>query len=412
VRRYLEILKVPGALAFSLSGLVARWPTAMMSMGMVLMVSGIYGNYRYAGALAAVFVVAQAVGTPLVARLIDRHGQARVTVPVMACSLTMLTVMATMALARLQEWTLFIPAAIAGASFVAIGPMVRARWTQILTKPGQLHAAFSLESVFDEITFVVGPALATILATSWTPTAGVLVPVMISVLGVAWFVSQRSTEPAPHRTDPARANVKTRSVIFFPGMLAVVAGIAAMGGMFGSVDVAVVAVAESWGQKSQAAIVLASFATGSCIAGFVYGSRPRLSPVWRSYLFGLAVLAVGVSTFYFLTSIWLLTLVTFAVGCWIAPTVIAANQLIKQLVPPARLVEGLTWVGAAICVGVSFGSSGAGWLVDYVAPRAGFLAGTAACLLALVVCLFGIPVLRRAVTSQAVTESSSYRPAE
>ena len=84
VRRYLQILKVPGALGFSLSGLVARLPSAMGSIGIVLMVSGIYGNYRFAGAISAAFVLAQAFGSPLIARLVDRYGQTRITKPAMA----------------------------------------------------------------------------------------------------------------------------------------------------------------------------------------------------------------------------------------------------------------------------------------------------------------------------------------
>lgn len=400
MRRYLEILKSPGAFQFSLSGLVARLPSAMVSMGIVLMVSGIYGNYRFAGALSAAFVVAQAVGSPLVARLIDRYGQARVTVPIMAFSLFMLSVMAVLASYKLPEAALFGPAICSGATYVSIGPMVRARWTAALSQPDQLHTAFSLESALDEVTYVVGPAFATLLATGWTLVAGVLVPVGLAVLGVAWFVSQRATEPAVQRSSLRGLSGRTRSVLFFPGMAAVVGGIATMGGMFGSFDVSVVAVAESWGNKSHAAIVLTSFAAGSCLAGFAYGARNWSGPVWRAYLIGLSGLAVGFSTFYFIGSIWLLALVTFVVGCLIAPTIITANQLIKQLVPSSRLVEGLTWVGASIGVGFSFGSTLSGWLIDHVSPRTGFLGGITACVLAVTTCLLAIPVLRRATAEK------------
>jgi len=395
VRRYLTILRLPGALSFSASGLVARLPSAMVTIGLVVMISGVYGNYRFAGAISAAFVVAQAIGSPLVARLIDRHGQARVTVPAMTFSLAMLTVTAVMTIARLPEWTLFFPAALSGATYVSIGPMVRARWTALLQQPGQLHTAFSLESALDELTYVVGPAAATVLATGWTASAGVLVPVVLAVLGVAWFVSQRSTEPPPHRPSATHQGERTRSVLFFPGMAAVVGSMVTMGGMFGGFDVAAVAVAEAMGHKAQAAIVLTTFATGSCIAGFAYGSRTWSGPVWRSFVIGIVGLAAGFGTFYFINSIAVLVPVTFVVGCLIAPTIITANQLIKQLVPIDRLVEGLTWVGAALGVGVSFGSTASGWLIDNVAPRAGFLAAAAAGLLALVVCLPSIPLLRR-----------------
>ena len=43
--------------------------------------------------------------------------------------------------------------------------MVRARWSTLLGGSELLHAAFSLESVADEVIFVAGPVLVTLLAT-------------------------------------------------------------------------------------------------------------------------------------------------------------------------------------------------------------------------------------------------------
>jgi len=400
VRRYLEIYKVPGAWQFSMSGLVARLPSAMVAIGIVLMVSARYGNYRYAGAISAAFVVAQAFGSPLVARLIDRHGQTKVTLPAMAFSLVMLTVLIVMTMRQLPEWMLFGPAALGGATYVSIGPLVRARWTNILVKPGLLHTAFSFESALDELTYLIGPVLATVLATSWTPEAGVGAPVVLAVLGVAWFVAQRATEPPVKSPDAGPRVAKTRSVLVFPGMAVVVCGIATMGVMFGGFDVSAVAVAEALGHKSHAAIVFATFSLGSLLAGLAYGLRNWHAPVWRTFIIGLVGIGTGFCVFYFLGSILALSLATFVVGCWIAPTIIAANQLIKQLVPADRLVEGLTWIGAAIGVGVSAGSTAAGWLIDNVEPRAGFLACAAASGLALAVSLPSIPLLRRAASNR------------
>jgi predicted MFS family arabinose efflux permease len=314
----------------------------------------------------------------------------------MGFSLVMLVVLTVMAVLRLPPWFLFLPAIAAGATYIPIGPMVRARWTKVL-KPSQLHAAFSLESSYDELTFVIGPAVVTVLASMWLPTAGVLVPVVLTVVGVAWFVSQRATEPSPV---PARCGeaIKARSVLFMPGMAVVVAATATMGGMFGSFDVATVAVAEHWGVKAQAAIVLATFAFGSCVSGLAYGSRTWVGPIWRRFLIGLSAMALGYCVFPFLTSIWQLTLATLVVGVWIAPTIIMANQMIQLIVPPARLVEGLTWVGASLGGGVSIGSTVTGILVDHVQPRAGFLGCVGASVVALLICLPAIPLLKKATT--------------
>ncbi|MFC8699245.1 hypothetical protein [Streptomyces parvus] len=52
----------------------------------------------------------------------------------------------------------------------------------------RLHTAYSLESVIDELTFAVGPALAVALSTALSPEAGPLVAVVLLTLGVLMFV--------------------------------------------------------------------------------------------------------------------------------------------------------------------------------------------------------------------------------
>ncbi len=63
---------------FSMSGLVARLPISMVSLGIVLLVSTRTGSYSLAGAVSAAFLVANAVLAVPQARLIDRLGQSRV----------------------------------------------------------------------------------------------------------------------------------------------------------------------------------------------------------------------------------------------------------------------------------------------------------------------------------------------
>ena len=75
---YRGVLSYPGALAFSLTGLVARLPISMAGLGIVLLVSARTGSYGTAGAVSAAYMVANAVLAVLQGRLVDRLGQARV----------------------------------------------------------------------------------------------------------------------------------------------------------------------------------------------------------------------------------------------------------------------------------------------------------------------------------------------
>ena len=55
---YRRVFSHPGALGFSATGLLARLPVAMMTLGIVLLVSAITGSYALAGAVSAAFTVA------------------------------------------------------------------------------------------------------------------------------------------------------------------------------------------------------------------------------------------------------------------------------------------------------------------------------------------------------------------
>ena len=166
---YRAILSRPGALAFSSAGVVARLPLSMVGLGIVLLVSSLTGSYGLAGSVTAAYLVANAVFSVVQGRLLDRLGQGRVLVVatwVFALSLT-LTAMSVQ-----NEWPrglTYLAAALSGASLPAVGACVRARWSHVLDSPAQVQTAFALESVLDEVVFMTGPILVTVLATTVAP---------------------------------------------------------------------------------------------------------------------------------------------------------------------------------------------------------------------------------------------------
>ena len=81
---YRAVLSTPGAPAFEAAGFLARLPISTIGLGIVLLVSTRTGSYALAGTVSASAIVAQAGAAPLMARWIDRVGQARVLVPVFA----------------------------------------------------------------------------------------------------------------------------------------------------------------------------------------------------------------------------------------------------------------------------------------------------------------------------------------
>ncbi len=375
MRPYLEILRIPGAWQFSSAGLLARSGGAMMGIGLVLMVSGLYGSYELAGALAAANAVSWALGTAALSNLVDRFGQRRVMVPAVLVSSLSLTLLVVFAVAQLPVWTLFPPAMISGATGGAPGALVRARWNHVTADERQLHTAFSLESTLDEITFVIGPVVATALSTMVHPAGGLVVPIVVSLVGAGLFYSQRATEPPvlPRPARTGRAGLRERFVLLVPGVGAIVAVNLLIGAVFGAIDISVVAAATSFDARTAAGVVLAVFALGSAVAGFAYGSRHWKSPLPLRFLVGVLGLLVASLGLLAVNTVLALAVVGLAVGLTIAPTLINGNSLIGQLAPPERLTEGLSWMGTGIGIGAAFGSSLAGSAIDSGGYHSGFV---------------------------------------
>ncbi|WP_298131086.1 MFS transporter [Micropruina sp.] len=400
MRAYREILTLPGAWQFSAAGLLARSGGAMMGIGLVLMVSALYGSYGLAGALAASNAVAWALGTAALSNLVDRYGQRRVMYPAAIVSAVMLSLLVIFAMLQLPAWTLFAPAVLSGATGGAPGALVRARWTHLVDDPDKLHTAFSLESTLDEVTFVVGPVLATALSTGVHPAAGLIAPVVLSLAGAHLLYGQRATEPPvssqPRHPDAPR--VRQQFVLLVPGVAAVVAVNLLIGCVFGSIDVSVVAATTEWEVREAAGLVLAVFSLASGLAGFYYGARRWASPVIKRFLIGVAAMCAACVALVGAHSVLLLCVGGLLVGVTVAPTLINANTLIGGLVARDRLTEGLSWMGTGIGIGVAIGSSASGQAIDHAGYSGGL--GTVAVFgaLAALIAFGGRGALQRAVS--------------
>ena len=205
---YRELFTAPGARAFVMAGMLARMPISMTGIGLITMLAQLNGGYALAGAVAATFALATAFCAPQVSRLVDRYGQGRV-LPIAALTggggLLMLLLCTRV---QAPTWTLFVFAALAGC-MPSMSAMARARWTEIYRGQPQLQTAYALESVLDEVCFIVGPPLSVGLCVVAFPEAGPLAALLALAVGVTAFVLQRSTEPVSytHLTLPTICSV-------------------------------------------------------------------------------------------------------------------------------------------------------------------------------------------------------------
>ncbi|MEU9607014.1 MFS transporter [Streptomyces sp. NPDC048057] len=386
---YRELFRAPGSVAFSTAGFVARMPISMTAIGIITMLSQMRGEYGLAGAVSAVFTLSTALFGPQVARLADRAGQGRVLLPATGLSVVGLGALLLCARYDAPVWTLFACAVLAG-TLPNMAAMVRARWTHAYRGSPRLHTAFSLESVVDELTFVVGPALSVGLSTALFPEAGPLVALALLTIGVLLFVPQKSTEPPvlPAGADERDAGAGGGSAIRIGSVRLLALVLVAGGAIVGTVDVVGVAFAEERGSAAGAGIVLSVYAIGSALAGLVFGTLRLGVPLPRLLVLGAAGTALTTLPLLFVGGVATLAVAVFFAGLFFAPTMIVVMNLVERTVPAARLTEGMTWAITGLNVGVALGAGVSGALVDRHGPVGGFavavVAGAAALLLAVV----------------------------
>lgn len=152
---YRDLFAAPGTTGLALAGLLARLPLPMTGIGLITLLSQLRGSYALAGAVSATFVLTYALLSPQVSRWVDRHGQGKVLPWATAASATGLLLLLACTVLRAPDWTLFAAAMLAGC-MPSVSAMVRARWTAIHRGRPQLRTAYSLETVFDEVTFIAG----------------------------------------------------------------------------------------------------------------------------------------------------------------------------------------------------------------------------------------------------------------
>jgi len=409
-RTYLDLFAVPGRLAFSAAGFVARAGGAMVNVGIVLMVSALYGSYGWAGLLSAANGLAWALGNAMLSRMVDRHGQRAVMVPAVIVTSAAMAAFIFVGVMHAPIWILFIPCVISGATGGSPGAMVRARWNHALGNDAQLNSAFAWESTLDEITYMIGPVVATLLATTIHPAAGLVAPILFGLFGGLWFfqglkasqppVSAVSgSDPLRPARDDGKENTQGdgRFVLAFSGMVPVIAVTALFGCTFGAFDISAVSATTSFGARDMAGVVLAAVSLGSALAGLAYGTRTWRVPLPRRFVIGVLAYAVLTAPLLLVHGVIILVALALFCGMAVAPSLTNANTLVAALVPRGRLTEGLAWIGTSIGIGVSIGSSVAGRLIDSNGYPAGFLTAAVGALAAALIAIAGVRVVSEAM---------------
>ncbi|WP_299996542.1 MFS transporter [uncultured Cedecea sp.] len=370
IKAYRILFAAPGSLAFTFAGLLARLPLPMTGIGLITLLSQLQQSYALAGAVSASFVLTYALVSPQLSRWVDKYGQRRVLPWASLISITGMGLILVVSKLQYHSVLLFAGAILSGF-MPSISAMIRARWTALYRDQPQLQTAYSLETVFDEVTFIIGPPLAVGMTVLLFPQAGILAAAVLLLLGILTLVLQTATEPAC--IPVSEGGEKTHSVIGLIAVQRLTLLMIALGTIVGSVDLISVAFARATEQPAAASLVLSAYACGSCLAGLFFGARSFHLALPQQLLLGGGAIALTTLPLLWVSSIYSLAFWIFWAGVSFAPTMIIAMSLVERAVPERSTTEGMTWLLAGLNIGVALGAALSGYFIDRNGLQSGFI---------------------------------------
>ncbi|KAB1150603.1 MFS transporter [Streptomyces luteolifulvus] len=355
---YLEILRARHASRLLVGTLVGRLPNATSAIAIVLFVRAEGGSYSLAGALAAAYGVANAVGQPVLGRLVDLHGQPRVQLPAAALSALAMT-----AFAFTGTGPLPLAYAAVGAAGLFTPPLeggLRALWPAVLRAEDQVHTAYAMDAVAQEVMFTVGPLLVTLCMSLWSAQAALLLLNVVGVLGALSVVvspPSRAWRSAPREAHWLGALRST-------GLVALLGAFFFVGLALGSITVASVSYADDHGGDAVYGWLMAGLGLGALIGGVCYGARRWSGEPARRLRVLVALLAVCYLPLMLMPSAVAMTLLSVLSGVFLAPAIACAFVLVDRYAPTGTVTEAFSWLVTTFTVGASVGTGLAGPVVE------------------------------------------------
>ena len=385
LNRYRQVFAGNSAWRFSTAGFIARLPVSMVGIGILMYVEAERGSYTIAGAVSGSISIASAIGGPLSSRLVDKLGQHRV-LPIQI----LLIVLCSMALVVLIPSDvpapyLFIFSIGSGLAYPSIGALVRSRWTALLVSGPVLLTAFSIESIIDELIFIVGPTIAATTSVKFHPAAPQIIAMCLLTGGGLWLASMRSTEPPinKHQGKHGKPVILQNGLIYMWGVHI------AIGMFFGAVETSIIAFTKLAGEPIYGGIVMAIWAFGSLLGGFVYGGLHFKSALHNQLIVVTLLLVPATVAMIFVDSILMLALLSIAAGIGISPLLIASAAITQRRSPVGRTTEAIASMYAGIGLGFAFAAAMSGWLIDNRGTSYSFALGAFATLFTLAITLIG-----------------------
>jgi MFS family permease len=351
MRAYRDLIRVPGVLNVTASQLFARLPQGMLSLAILMHVQGLTSSYALGGAVVACLSIGEAVAMPVTARLAGRAGM----VPTLVASAAVNGLsMLALAVAGSSGPLLMALGLLIGVSVPPLMPVVRALYPQMAPRDG-VRALFALDTTAQELIWVVGPIVATFLASAVSTAIPLVLSAAVTVAGTIWFLL------GAHRFRPSISQHKTafgRVLANRAVLLAIVASLALVAS-FMAMEVGIVAAFGRQGVTAGAAIAIASL--GSLIGGLTFGHR-RLG--LGGVVAALGLVVAGTMLFGLADGLVFQFAALFLSGCGFAPAMSSLYLMVSREIEEHVATEAFGWLNSGALVGGAIGTATGGIAVD------------------------------------------------
>ncbi|MDJ0314817.1 MFS transporter [Arthrobacter sp. H35-D1] len=391
---YAAVFRLPHVPFVFATALAARFAYPLVTLPLLLAVQSATASFSAAGLAMGFYGATAGFLAPLRARAVDRHGRRRA---LSGFAVLFALSLATLALATSLNAPVIMcvgAAALAGAVAPPIGPSMRVMWASMTPTNVLLKKALSVDSVLEELLYLAGPALAGFVLLVISPSAALLLPASLVLIGTLLMLSSPAArerrEPGAHNDSP----VSEQSLLKQRRFLALLLPVLATGLVVGTIYVTVPAAIQGPHSEAAIGIVLAVFAAGSVVGGLLYGaSQPKMS-AHKQLLALTTLLTLATAAVMAAHTVLSLGLVLLVAGVFLSPTMIVAYFAANGFGGTTRQNAATTWVNTSHNVGAAAGSVCAGILIESAGTNEAIL--VALCGSAAILAISGaIPTLRR-----------------
>ncbi|MFE3410977.1 MFS transporter [Streptomyces mirabilis] len=369
---YRDVLREPYAKRLLAGTLIGRLPTGMAPLAILVTATHAYGTASGA-ALAALYLLASAVGGPLIGRQVDRHGQTVVFAVSAALSNAGLLLVA----AQLhQPWCAVTGVSVAGATKATLDSGLRALWGSgpgsVMPTPAHQRTALALDATSQEMIHIVGPLLVAALTMTGPASGALLATAALGVAGTAMVVAtpcSRSWPAAPGRRADWLGPLRSEQ------LCTLYVAMAGVGVPMGALTPRAAGAAAQFGSPMLSGALPAVLSAGAVAGGFVYGSRTWPGTPIRHLIILAVSYAVGWLPLTLAGSATTAVLATAVPGLVMAPLLGCAFVVTGEIAPHGTVTEAHALLVASLDVGCAAGAASAGLVPATALLPAGAAAG-------------------------------------